>query len=671
MEPTTLTVDRPLARTHDAARVSPREGFFAHHGLWAPGIRLFRKLGFQAKALLITAAFVLPLLALLWAYWQTSQTTIDTARLERAGVAVVARIEPWLIAVQQQRRLVVSGAQAQVDLAGIEQALQAVQATVPTAPFDLALAEVLQPGLQADEALRKAAGSADAATLAAPLQAYVDAVAVLRTTVLDRSGLTLDPEQDTYYLMSVSTDAIARVVESISHARALAGAAEQRGSASPAELRELYAIWHTGREALGQVGAQIQRAGEHTAQVRERIRPDAANRAAAAFYTASAQDWFGDTFSAHRTALDVPGQAAVDSLRQLGADGLQLLDELLQARIDHTTAARHGMLGGIALSLLLAGYLFHSFYAVMQGGLAEVGRHLTAMTEGDLTTSPKPWGRDEAAQLMLLLAAMQDSLRGMVLQVRGASDGIVHSSTEIAEGAMDLSARTEQTAANLEESSAAMEQISATVRQTADHAKEAAGIAAHNAEVAARGGQVISNVVATMQGIQAAAGRIGDIIGVIDGIAFQTNILALNAAVEAARAGEQGRGFAVVAAEVRSLAKRSAEAASEIKSLISASVKQVDAGTTVVADAGRTIDEIVLTARRVHELLAQIAVGAQEQSQGVTQIGEAVHDLDEVTQQNAALVEETAAASSALKDQAHALAGQVARFRLPSGIAGG
>ncbi|BAP87249.1 methyl-accepting chemotaxis sensory transducer [Burkholderiales bacterium GJ-E10] len=322
--------------------------------------------------------------------------------------------------------------------------------------------------------------------------------------------------------------------------------------------------------------------------------------------------------------------------------------------------------GLLAASMLLAGYLFLSFYKVMDGGLKETRRHLHAMTAGDLTTSPSPWGKDDAAELMLDLKGMQDSLRAMVLRVRSSSEDILHSSAEIASGAQDLSARTEQAASNLEESAASMEEIASTVRSTSDHTLEAAQVARHNAEAASRGGEVMHNVVVTMEGIHTASVQISEIIGTIDGIAFQTNILALNAAVEAARAGEQGRGFAVVAGEVRMLAQRSAEAAREIKALIGASMEKVEAGTAVVRDAGDTIRDIVASSDRVNGLLEEISSAAREQTTGVAQVGQSVQDLDRMTQQNAALVEETAAAAATMRGQALDLQDAVSRFRLPA-----
>lgn len=318
----------------------------------------------------------------------------------------------------------------------------------------------------------------------------------------------------------------------------------------------------------------------------------------------------------------------------------------------------------LSASVLIAGYLFLSFYRVMDGGLKETRRHLQAMTAGDLTTTPSPWGRDEAAQLMLEMRRMQSSLRDMVSQVRLSSDQIVNSSSEVAAGSMDLSARTEQTASSLEESASAMEQIAVTVKNTAANAEEAARVAHDSSKAAAGGGKVMTEMVMTMERISESSSKIADIIGTIDGIAFQTNILALNAAVEAARAGEQGRGFAVVATEVRALAQRSAQAAKEIKTLIQSSEQDVAQGADVVLRAGKSIEEIVQATDRVNELLGEISTGAREQSQGLGQVGEAIQHLDHMTQQNAALVEQTSATSAAMREQAQHLASKVAEFRL-------
>ena len=287
-----------------------------------------------------------------------------------------------------------------------------------------------------------------------------------------------------------------------------------------------------------------------------------------------------------------------------------------------------------------------------------------AIAEGDLTSPVRVAGRDEIAQLMKALAAMQGSLASVVGNVRSNSESVATASSQISHGANDLSARTEEQASALQQAAASMDQLGSTVRQNAENAQSANQLALGASTVARKGGAVVGEVVETMKGINDSSKRIVDIIGVIDGIAFQTNILALNAAVEAARAGEQGRGFAVVAGEVRSLAQRSADAAKEIKSLISASVERVEHGTQLVDRAGETMTEIVSSIARVTDIMGEISAASTEQSTGVSQIGDAISQMDQATQQNAALVEESAAAAESLKDQAQQLVQVVAVFKL-------
>ncbi len=291
------------------------------------------------------------------------------------------------------------------------------------------------------------------------------------------------------------------------------------------------------------------------------------------------------------------------------------------------------------------------------------------VAEGDLTVDLRVEGKDETAQLLVALSHMKDNLTRIVGEVRQNAEGVASASSQIAQGNNDLSQRTEEQASALEETAASMEELSSTVKQNADNAKQANQLAMNASSVAMQGGDVVGQVVTTMKGINDSSKKIADIISVIDGIAFQTNILALNAAVEAARAGEQGRGFAVVASEVRSLAGRSADAAKEIKSLISASVERVEQGTVLVDQAGATMTEVVNSIRRVTDIMGEISAASTEQSAGVAQIGEAVSQMDQTTQQNAALVEESAAAAESLKVQANQLVQVVAVFKLAQGNA--
>jgi methyl-accepting chemotaxis protein len=292
-----------------------------------------------------------------------------------------------------------------------------------------------------------------------------------------------------------------------------------------------------------------------------------------------------------------------------------------------------------------------------------------AVAGGDLTTRVEVTSKCEAGQLLASLKTMNENLVKTVTTVRTGTEAIGTASSEVAAGNQDLSSRTEQQASSLEETASSMEELTSTVKQNADNARQANTLAEAASGVAARGGQVIHEVVATMEQIHESSGKITDIISVIDGIAFQTNILALNAAVEAARAGEQGRGFAVVAGEVRNLAQRSAAAAKEIKGLIDDSSEKVGTGSRLVQEAGNTMGDIVESVRRVTDILNEISSASQEQSAGIEQINEAITQMDTVTQQNAALVEEAAAASQSMQDQAARLSAAVAVFKLEQGAA--
>ena len=322
------------------------------------------------------------------------------------------------------------------------------------------------------------------------------------------------------------------------------------------------------------------------------------------------------------------------------------------------------MLVAIAVALLAAGGLATVMTRKITRPIATSVRIAQTVAAGDLSSAIDTQRRDETGQLFRALHSMQNGLITVVGTVRNGSEAVANASAEIAQGNHDLSARTEQQASALEETSASMEELNSAVKQNADNARQANQLAMNASTVAVQGGEVVGQVVETMKGIVDASRKIGDIIGVIDGIAFQTNILALNAAVEAARAGEQGRGFAVVASEVRSLAGRSAEAAKEIKSLISTSVERVEQGTALVDRAGATMTEVVTSIRRVTDIMGEISAASSEQSEGVAQMGEAISQMDQTTQQNAALVEQMAASASSLKTQASELVQAVAVFKL-------
>jgi methyl-accepting chemotaxis protein len=356
--------------------------------------------------------------------------------------------------------------------------------------------------------------------------------------------------------------------------------------------------------------------------------------------------------------------AYLDAMRNYLAYQAKVIDET-GARIQaHAASGRQtvAVLGVLALvaGALLAWQLSRSITAPLGQALAQA----RAVADGDLTQRIEVRGRDEVAGLLQALNDMQSRLVGLVGQVRHGVDSVGTASEEIARGNVDLSQRTENAAANLQHAASSIEQFTGTVRQTADSARTANQLAVSASSVAQRGGSVVAEVVTTMDEINASSKKIAEIIGTIDGIAFQTNILALNAAVEAARAGEQGRGFAVVASEVRSLAQRSAAAAREIKVLIGASVDKVESGSRLVGEAGSTMNEIVASVQRVTDIIGEISAATGEQSTGIGQVNQSVAELDRSPQQNAALVEQSTAAAESLKEQAGRLAAVVAAFRL-------
>jgi methyl-accepting chemotaxis protein len=643
--------------------------FFRYHGLWAPGVRLFRAIGFKAKALVISAVFMMPIALLAWNYFTGQQAAIEFSAKERLGVAYAKEVMPLLDALQRQRVAAVQAAakgsagDGSTLRAEIDAQMAKLSALDKRHGESLATAKAFAAFVQTGQAAASAGGDVDAvfAAHSAHIQALLDLLGV----ATDGSNLTLDPDIDTYYLMDTAMFRLPVMIEAAAQVRGLGSTMLLASAATPTQTRRIIEQATLLAANQAAVDAGIDKAVAYNASVKDAAKAGPAQTAARALLSQvdatllRAEAPQGDV-AAHQAAAN----RAIEEMLALGQRASTELDSLVALRVARMEVARDVTAVVLVASLLLAAYLFVSFRKVLQGGLKEVAFHIDAMRDGNLTTSPRAWGADEAAHLMLTLAQMQASLRRIVTQVRGASDSLVNSSSEIAGGAQDLHARTEQSAANLEETAAAMEQIAATVRNNSATIEEATRLAGDNAQAAERGGQIIGRVMSTMQHINGSSARISDIIGTIDGIAFQTNILALNAAVEAARAGEQGRGFAVVASEVRALAQRSSAAAKEIKTLITQSVQEVGTGVSIAQEAGGAIDEVVTSALRVRELLTEVSVGAREQNQGIAQSAKAVQELDNVTQQNAALVEQTAAAAGTLKSQAQGLAGEVARFRL-------
>ena len=471
--------------------------------------------------------------------------------------------------------------------------------------------------------------------------------------------------QHTYVVLGVGQEMLQSMVNMETGARGFLLAGEDRFLEPwTTGIKSFDAAWSKAKSLTSDNPAQQKRLEDMRARKEEFVSIVEKMQGLRKEVNSGAVSW-DDFLAEFRKGLD---KAAMDGFRALEADFSKMERDLLAVRSAALDGARRTTLmlefGGsvlaVAMATLLGMWVIRSITRPVSQALGVA----QAVADGDLTTHIDVAARDEVGTLLLSLKSMNESLAHVVTRVREGSESVAAASTQIAQGNSDLSARTERQASALQQTAASMEELGSTVKQNADHARQANQFAQEASVVATRGGEVVSQVVQTMKGISESSRKIADIINVIDGIAFQTNILALNAAVEAARAGEQGRGFAVVAGEVRSLAVRSAEAAKEIKNLIDTSVARVEMGEQLADRAGTTMGEVVGSIRRVTEIMGEISAASGEQSAGVNQVGEAVIQMDQVTQQNAALVEEIAAAAASLKAQAQDLVQAVGIFKL-------
>ncbi len=652
------------------------------NGFFGPATALMARLRFSYKFALSGLVALAMLVYLGMTELTALQSRVSMIASERAAVALMADLVEWNKVLIESRRITITASpgdaavrqrfqdNAKAVNAVLKRIEDGVKASAPW--FDMGKElKGLQDGwaeLQKKvEALPLDADFPQKA-FAAHAPEYGRLYAFMRD-MGNKSRMALDPDLDLFYLgypLANNTPSTAGIAVRMA---AYATLNVARGDIKPND-KVFYEVTEARlSDTFSTVETMLAQAMKANPEVERKLSKnfDALKSSAKEFIAYTRKNFTtADTVGVTQQQVGQASQATIDAAWALVEANRKVMDELLLER-SSSAATKRTLLGMVlGLGILVSVYLYMGMYFGIAGAMQQAKQAGRAIAAGELGTVPEPSTRDEFADLMEDLRRADRSLMGIIGNVKGAAESIATASSEIAQGNADLSQRTEQQAGSLEQTASAMGSLTQTVQHSADNARQASQLAATASEVAARGGRAVGEVVSTMAGIQQASQKINDIIGVIDGIAFQTNILALNAAVEAARAGEQGRGFAVVAGEVRSLAQRSAEAAKEIKALISDSVGQVDNGSRLVSDAGTTMGEIVAQVKRVTDLIGEISAATVEQSSGIARVNDSITGIDQMTQQNSALVEESAAAAASLRDQATRLNEMVSVFKIQS-----
>lgn len=637
-----------------------------------PAIRMMRCLRLLPKFSLVTMILLVPLLLVSALLINELNHAIALASKERIGVQAVQKIETLLHLLQQHRALrhmhLNGNAGARVQAAQVQQAIDAALMQLKN-DRDLAAALGLRQPVERIRqdwlAIRASLDNSRARESNAGHAAVIEQLYKLNALVADRSHLTLDPQVDTYYLIGSFVRAFPEVAEGMADITGRGAAYIDSGLFEANEDVMLNAAVMIAQRDLTRIAVQLD----------AMFRENPALKTSLAQHQVALRDAHGFLERARSEVLSSFNQTSGDQFYRAGSQVIgqlygfasasgKLLDQALAQRIERQLQRRNWMLGGILFAVLLVVYLLLGFYASFSRDVKALSLAVDRAAGGDLSHRVGSVARDEIGMLLNAFGNMSAKLARMVEEVRSGTQMMAVASHDIAAGNADLSVRTETQAASLAETAAAMAALIATVKQNTDNARQTDALVQSASEIAVSGGQSVARVIGTMTSITDYSRKIGDIIGVIDNIAFQTNLLALNAAVEAARAGEQGRGFAVVAAEVRSLAQRTATAAREIKLLILDSISTVDAGSRQVSEAGKTMDDIIGSVKRVAGIMQNIDTASNEQRIGIENVNQAIVMMDELTQRNAALVEQAAVATGNMHDQAMHVSQAVAMFKL-------
>jgi methyl-accepting chemotaxis protein len=630
---------------------------------------------------------LLALLALLLAgvptgfYAATAMRTIAQARAEAAGVRPLRAILKLEQLVQQHRGLSslllgssIDQPARQAKQAEVEVVLHEADALLADETSDPAIRELLQKAQRGWTALapKVAAHGVSAAESFAQHTEIVKALMDLLGRLGDRHGLWLDQDVESHHLIVAALQGVPRVTERMGLARAKGALYLNRYQASAEEKVELGGILSVAAEDLDDMESNLTRAFAASPELREALEvrsQSLGTKIRAAFKLAQDEVVRPDSYTVSGTQYFETYTRTIDEAYDFGGAAFEQLGRLLDTRVRRVAFSEAAMLGAMLAIFAVVALLARTIVRSIARPAANAVRLAQALAQGKLTERLGSDARDEMGEMLAALGAMRDSLVEAIRAIRGSAESVGAASKQIAAGNFDLSSRTDEQASTLEETASSMVELTTTVKQNADNARQANRLAIDASAVATQGGEAMGEVVRTMGGIADSSRKIADIIGVIDGIAFQTNILALNAAVEAARAGEQGRGFAVVASEVRALAQRSAAAAKEIKALIENSVAQVTDGTRLVEGAGTTMTRILAAVKQVTDIMSEIAAASAEQLHGIEQVNRAIAQMDQTTQQNASLVEGSSTAAEEMANQAEGLVRAVSRFDTGDGRA--
>jgi methyl-accepting chemotaxis protein len=637
-----------------------------------PAVALMRGLRLLPKFLIVACLFAIPALLVSGLFVQELNKEISLTESEKLGLQNLRKIQEISYQTQEHRGL------RHLALAGNASAKQATQKLGEE--LDLQY-QALQKNLQVNDdansakinqeiqdgwsALKKLPDNSKARDSYIAHNALLLQLQKLATNIADDSNLNLDPQVDTYYLIGLYAKSLPELNNVLADTAARGAPYIDTGLLEPNEDVLINANVMLSQRDLPKVQAQLDavvQANPRLQNIREQ--QQAAGTAHLAFLERTKSEILSTLNQTSGTDYLKAGQQTINQWRDLGLTIAGLIEIKLDQRLQNHIWNRNAILLAIAAVIFIAAYLLAGFYVAFARELRQLTSAVHRISDGNLSVTSQSQGKDEVAQLIREFESMRLVLIGLVKNIRNSTEQIASSSEEIASGNADLSTRTEQQASSLEETSASMEELTIAVKQNIQSAQQANQMAMTASDVAKDGGAAVKQMTTMMEGIAQSSKQINDIIAVIDGIAFQTNILALNAAVEAARAGEQGRGFAVVATEVRNLAQRSAAAAKEIKQLIGNSVNQVEAGNRQVQQAGSTMQQVVESIINLNANMHAITDASVEQGDGIQMVNATLSQLDHITQQNAALVEQAAAAAESMRAQASKLTDAVAAFTI-------